>query len=448
MAVFTIRYDGLSDSIKRADSTARSLGNLRSDLQDISSRIGSLSGSDSAGYANTAANLVRRKMQSAKSEQERWQKLSRELKSLKQKAEETDRKVANDIRYSGSTVIGNRTLFQIAGDAIFGAYVSVVSKLSRLKGVGDLISSFAKRLRIGWERVSNRLTEVKNYFKYGDGKYLWNIAKTVLAVVGAIAGLVTAAAGVLAASPVLVAIGFLGLVCSVVVTVTKLVDSQYSIDSNTKAYGLATQYRSEFNKRDNWWEAGEGAEKGERGSLTAARYYGEIEGYKDYVEKTDYGGIAENDAAMVRATVFNVTQKVAEIGATVCTLIVAVGNAQYVKDADGNWFKGENGKTISKNQLRELRGQEKQSTFSNYIAQKGEDIGMEYARQKRSSKYAPKGAYKLDKNGNLVQEGYDYSKVFKYKGMKGYDSKLPDELMGLNGRYAALVNDGDTGGAR
>ena len=437
MAVFTIRYDGIKDSISRAKSTAKALGRYCDDMNGVSSRISSLSGSDAFGYAATAGDLVKAKIRSAKNEQKRWENLARDLDSLVKKAEDTDKKVAQDIRYSGSAVIGERSLMRMAGDAIYGVFVSFTAKLGRLKIVGKLISGISNLTRRAISYVSGRMTAVRNYFKYGDGKYIVNIVKSLYVAMGAIAGLITTALAIAAASPFAIVCAVLALACGIVVLATKLADSKYAMESNGKAFGLASSYHREFDRRENWWEASPEAVKGNRGSLTGARYYGGITGYADYVSKTDYGSVEDNDAAMVRATIFSVVQTTAEIGQIAFSFLTSVANAQYIKDENGNWLKHSNGETVSRNELRRNQGMKEKGWFRNYLDSKREEFGETFKRvgidkdakgnvPKGNKRIGKTGSYQMDRDGNLILKEAGLNKRWSLKTFEGYDSKLPE----------------------
>lgn len=165
-------------------------------------------------------------------------------------------------------------------------------------------------IKKGLDWVQEKGTKIVDWFKHGEGKYYLGIALDALAVVGAIAGTVVAIALAVAtggaAAPLVVA-----AVASTIGTVMTMVDSGFSIYNKVKALKV---------------------EK-ETGDPGRARYYGNISGVSDTIDKTDMGGKTANDVWGVVGTGYDVIHVAADITAVVSGTIGAAGlSGQAVKN--------------------------------------------------------------------------------------------------------------------
>ena len=165
-------------------------------------------------------------------------------------------------------------------------------------------------IKKGLDWVQEKGTKIVDWFKHGEGKYYLGIALDALAVVGAIAGTVVAIALAVAtggaAAPLVVA-----AVASTIGTVMTMVDSGFSIYNKVKALKV---------------------EK-ETGDPGRARYYGNISGVSDTIDKTDMGGKTANDVWGVVGTGYDVVHVTADITAVVSGTIGVAGlSGQAVKN--------------------------------------------------------------------------------------------------------------------
>ena len=402
MAVFSLNYSFVADSIAKANKTASYLGEYVKDMDSVVKDCGKLAGSDSKGYVNTATDLVKKKIQKAKEERDNYASFSKQMQTLEDFAREKDAAVAKSIDVTVSNYIGKRTIGQKIGDWIYSRYIDFLDGVSSFGPVGKVV---AQGIRIAGNWVSETTVKARNWFKYSDGKYLWDSFKAITGAVVAIVGIITAAVAVVtAATPVLLAVALIGLGAATVYACMKMVDASVAVDQNMKAWDLARQYRKSTEDKDetDWWKT-----DNDEGSLTAARYYGDTQGVKDWIDKTDFGGAVANTLMEGLGETYQFVEDVAKVTSTVCQLVVAVGNAQYVQDAAGNWVKYKSGETVKKS------GNFFQNIRTSYL----EKCGYQFKRTTVFNKYSLN-------HGKMTIVGKDYSKAFKLKFFEGYGKTL------------------------
>ena len=274
MSVVSFNYWEIEDSIKKANKTASYLSDYINDMNSVLSSCNSLEGSDSCGYVDHAVELINKKIKQARNTKKAYTKFSTDLDALERTAEKKDRAVEKNINVTVSNYVGKRSVGQAVGDWLYNRYVGFLDCVSALPLVGDCI---AQGIRTAGNWVSDMSGRAYNYFKYGDGKYIWNGAKAVAGALVAVVGVVTAAIAVGAAAvPALVAVAVVGFIAASVYAVLKFGDMMASVEQNMKAWKLAKQYREsvadkypeeEDEEPDrNWWDT----EK-DQGSITAAR---------------------------------------------------------------------------------------------------------------------------------------------------------------------------------
>lgn len=414
MSVMSFHYGEIEDSIKNAKKTESYLSDYISDMNSVLSSCNSLVGSDSCGYVDHALELINKKISQAQQTRIAYKDFSADLDRLGQMAEEKDKTVEKNIDVTVSDYAGGESLGQKITGWIYNRYVDFLECVSALPVVGDCL---AQGIRIVGNWISDTSVRVYNYFKYGDGKYIWNSMKSVACAVVACAGVLTAAVGVLTAAPALVTVATVGLIAAAVYAALNFGDMMASVQQNAKAFQLAKEYRNSTEDKDNWWETG-----GDQGSITAARYYGSITGVKDWIDKTDFGGKTTNDVLGSVGTTYSWVENAAAITSSVCQITVALGNAQYVKDASGNWKLYKSGEAVKKNG----------SFLSNIRTTYLEKVGYQFKRTPVFNKYS------MD-HGQMTIVGSDYSKAFKLKFFEGYGEKLSKAGIQItSGQLAAL----------
>lgn len=398
MSTITIHYSNIEASILEAKKTASALGDYSSHMNDIASRCSSLGGSE---YVNTAAEKARQKALTASQEQIKFITLAKELKDLEEFTKDTDSKVANHIDMEISKYVGKRGFFYKLFDSLREMYTCFLDRIASIPLVGKSVSNF---LRSVDNDMRSLVRNIYNYFKYGDGKYIWNSVKAVTGVLVAIAGLVLAAAAAITAAPALVIIGIIGVIAGCVALVLQFGDMMATVDRNMRAYELATEYHrsTDIKTNDNWWNT-----QNDTGSLSYARYYGNVNDLKGYFSTIDFGDKKVNNVMSIVGIAYDALETVAQITSTVCTVAASIGNAQYLKDINGDWVKNAKGEVVKRHG----------GFFENIITSYCEDFGYTYkrtpVRQQISRHY-----------GKKIVESKNANKMLEFKMFKGYAEKF------------------------
>lgn len=421
MAVFCIEYSNIDSSIKQAKKTASELGDYVKEMNRVISSCDKVIGKDSKGYVSSAAQRAREKVQRASKLKSSFTTFASDLSALEDLAREKDKSVKENIDDTVSNYVGKRKWYQQVGDWIYGMYIDFMNNVASIPVVGKYI---AWGMRTVDSAFVNSVRNIKNYFTYGDGKYIWNIITSVAEIAGVFMGVVLSAMAVISAAPALVAIATVGCIFGLIYAGLKFGDMMATVDQNAKAFVLATKYSSSTKDKAtdqeeakktgkrNWWDT-----ENDEGSLTAARYYGNISGVKDWIDKTDFGGATINNVFADIGVGYDYAKFVTQTVSTVCQIWTAVGNAQYVKGADGEWVTYKSGKAVKK------PGNVFQNLKTTYL----EKSGYEFKRTAKLKKYS------LGDDGSPIITGHDFSKAgaFKFKFFEGYDAKLAESGINL-----------------
>lgn len=407
----------IADSSKAAEKTVSYLADYISDMNAVVRSCYALSGSDSYGYVDTAVEKINKKIKQAIQTSDVYHKLSNDLSRLERAADETDMAVAKNIAITVSNYVGVRSMGQAAGDFIYNCYINFLNGVSDLPIVGEAISN---GIRKGVNWISNTSEAAYNYFKYGDGKYVWNIVKSVSSAIVGCVGVVLAGITVMTAAPAMFVVAVVGFCAASVYAIMKFGDMMTSVEQNRRALDLSKQYRESTEDQENWLD-----NENTQGSLTAARYYGSITGVKDWVDKTDFGGKKANQVWGVIGNTYSWVENAAGTVSAVCQLVVGLGNAQYLKNAKGEFITTKTGKGVKKNG----------SFFENIRTTYLEKSGVTFERKRGL------GGYKKV-NGDLVVKDMDYSKAFKVKFFEGYGSKFSKAGVELSGIQSGFFNGG------
>lgn len=415
MPTASFNYWEIDDCIKKAKKTASFLSDYIGDMKSVLTSCNSLTGSDSCGYVDRSMELINKKIQRARKSESAYKQFSQALGRLEQKAEETDETVAKNIDVAVSNYVGQRSLGQAAGDWLYNRYVDFLDGVSALPVVGDYL---AQKIRRAGNWISDTSVSAYNYFKYGDGKYVWNSVKAVTGVIVAVAGVVTAAIAVVTAAPALAVVAIVGLAAASVYAVMKFGDMMASVEQNTKAMELTKKYRDSAKDKKDWWDTKDG-----QGSITAARYYGSITGVKDWINKTDFGGNTANTVLGYLGTAYSWIENAAAVTSAACQVTVALGNAQYLKGADGKWMQYKSGEVIKKNG----------SFFKNIKTTYLENVGYSFKRTPVYNKYSMT-------HGKATITGLDKGKAFKLKFFEGYGEKFSKAGIQITGVELGVLN--------
>lgn len=418
MGTFTLYYSAIEDSIKQARKTASVLDLYSKDMSAVASSCNAIADS---GYGQTAQAMARKKAQDAITQKGKFEKLAQDLSELESFAKSQDQSLANTIDVAVSNYVGKRKWYQKVSDWIRSGYEAFLDRISGFPIVGKYV---AHAIRVAEDWVTNSTIRIYNYFKYGDGKYIWSSIKAVAGVFVAVMGVVAAAAAVLAAAtPLLVTVAIVGCVAGCVALALKFGDMMATVESNSRAFTLTQEYRQSTKNKDNsdWYRT-----ENDKGSLSYARYYGDISSVNDLIKHTDFGGKAANNVMGIVGGTYSFVENAAEITSAVCTVTVALGNAQYLKNADGKWIMKNHG---TSNQVRTKAGGFMENVRTSYA----EKAGATFQRTPITNQYARHA-------GDRIITSQDYSKAFHFKLFEGYGEKFTKYGLDVSRSTQAVYN--------
>ena len=121
-------------------------------------------------------------------------------------------------------------------------------------------------------KVEHAMDPIVDWIKYGDGKYVWNIAKTTLSAFVTVVGAIVSVCAIpfTGGAAIPIAIGLIGAAANIAGTFITLNNSYVSIRENAKAISKSGNLFDEYD-----------------GDPSAARYYGSITKVSEYYNKTD-----------------------------------------------------------------------------------------------------------------------------------------------------------------
>lgn len=304
MSAITIDFPKLKETQSQSKKVRAEIEDYVDELnKKISKKINALPGSDPSGYANAAAGAVKSKINELTQKASKFSAYEQKIDTFMADARTADSNVSKKIASIADAKIGKRGFFANIGDAIYGFFCV---DLANANGITRAISNAT---RWATQKIGAGFEKVYDWFKYGDGQYVWNILKSVAVAVAAVAAAVTAIASMIvtcgadspAAIPILLAsIGALSSSVSAIITVGNTVKT---IEGNGKALELSVI-------QDN---------------PAAARYYGNIQSQSDYYEKTDMGDKADNEKYEKIGEGIDFAKKWADITSTVVN-VFQLGN--------------------------------------------------------------------------------------------------------------------------
>jgi len=183
MAEVTIYYSALESSINFSAKSRTRIGDYISLVDSIINLpIGKLPGSDSSGYAQTAANLALQKASDLENKKPMFLNYEASIRNVITVAKDADAAVSSNMESIAETYIGTRTWYEQVGDWIYNTFcVDAVNSLTLLRAISDVVKWVA-------DKAGNILDVIHDWFKYGDGKYVWKIVTSVVAIAAAFVG--------------------------------------------------------------------------------------------------------------------------------------------------------------------------------------------------------------------------------------------------------------------
>lgn len=299
MGKIVIDYSEINSAAKKARSVAGYFDDFADDLdKKVSKKLTGLSGSDSQGNVGNARNIVSSKIRELRDKKTHFSNLASNIERLADNIETHEKSVVSEVRQVATEALElkNQSKWESFCQWAYGTFcVDLVNWNPITRGIGNAIKK-------GLDWVQEKGTKIVDWFKHGEGKYYLGIALDALAVVGAVAATVGAIALAVAtggaAAPLVVA-----AVASTIGTVMTMVDSRFSINNKVKALKI---------EKDS-------------GDPGRARYYGNIGGVNDTIQKTDMGGKTANDVWGFVGTGYDVIHVAADITAVVAGTIGVAG---------------------------------------------------------------------------------------------------------------------------
>jgi len=213
--------------------------------------------------------------------------------------------------------IEKRNWFQSAGDWLYKTFcVDVANNW-------DWTRNFADHARVILDKfgnaIDNTLGEVVDWFKYGDGQYVWNITTSVVGAVVAVGGAFAAICSIpfTGGATIPIVIGCIGAAAASVGAIITVANSIASASNNFRALSYVG---NPLDSND--------------GDPSAARYYGSTSKVSDAFEKKDFGSKEINQAFDVTGDAIDTTKTVADVVSLVCN-IAKLGNVndfRYTKN--------------------------------------------------------------------------------------------------------------------
>lgn len=309
-----ICLNDVRDAAKCAGKAAKRYEDYANELnRKVSTKLTSLPGSDEAGYISTATTTVADKVKNLRNKKTTFTDIQTKLENMAGDIENYELGLKNGIANLGEVALDldKRTPMQAFGDWLYGTFcVDFTNATAAGRWIGNV-------LKKAGDWVGNKFDKLVDWFKHGNGRYVMNIALSVIgavcAVIGTIGAIALCVATGGAALPLLIA-----AVASTIATVLTLSDSVMSIISNVKALKIS--------KKEH--DPGK------------ARYYGNIDGVSSYITKTDLGDEGQNAFWKDVGGVHDTTRVVASLTALICGSYGKAGlNYDFVRDSQGHIVK-------------------------------------------------------------------------------------------------------------
>lgn len=307
MSKVTINYSSLEDAVEYSRKARKAMKNYGDKTRNIViTPISKLEGDDSKGYAKTASDLAGKKINALNTTTEHLIKFENSVTEIVSTAKSIDTTVAANIKTLADNEIPTRAWYQIPGDWIYNTFCVDLSNHF------SLVRDFCDAMKVAGTTVGKGIEIVHNWFKYGDGKYIWKMTKAVVASVVAVGGAIAAVCAIpfTGGMSIPLVIAFVGAVATSIGAVITIINSAATIHSNGKALALSGNVF-----------------KDDDGQPGAARYYGTAEKLSDVWEKTDLGDAGTNSAYAYWGKKIDTTKKVADTTAFICN-IASLGNVK------------------------------------------------------------------------------------------------------------------------
>lgn len=314
MSQISLSYKSLELLAENSRRTSAAINTYISSIDSQTKRpCGSVTGPDDTGNVSSASSLAQSKMNELLDAKKRYDNFAKNVDDLADFAKAKDKAVADRIEEIADKYVGPRNWYQKAGDWIYNTFCVDTRNMGV---VGKIISNIQQLQRWTVRKDFNRLRQIKDWFKYGDGKYVLEIGKALVGAAAAIVGCIAAVAAIPfdGGASIPIAIACIGAAATFLGTLITLFDTGYKIYGNGKA----------LSKSGDIFKDGD-ADEG------VARYYGKIGKYSDYTKKRDYGGEKENKKAELNGQRLDTAHTALDVVASACD-ILSLGNIRVYND--------------------------------------------------------------------------------------------------------------------
>lgn len=267
-----VSFSALEDSKAQAKKARGDIDTYVSQLSSkVSKKINSLSGYDTLGYASAAADAVQKKIKKLTDKSARLLAFEGKVGDFISAARDADSSVSKKIASTADATIGKRGFFARIGDTMYNFFCV------DLANSNDITRAISDSVRWVTNKAGEKLENLRDWFKYGEGRYWWDAIKAIGITIAAIAAAVAAVTSMIAtcgasspaAIPVILAV--IKGVSAAGLAVINVVNTSHDLAANYKAGMLEKE-----------------------GNPAAARYYREIDSFSDHVNKTDKGDARDN----------------------------------------------------------------------------------------------------------------------------------------------------------
>lgn len=300
MGEICIHYGSLEDSVKKSRQARNEISGYIDEIKRrVITPIANLPGNDAMGYTSSAASLAWQKINSLNEKSGRFSAYETRLNNLISVAKARDNTVSRRMETIASMYVEKRNWLQNVGDWIYNTFC--VDLANRWDFTRDFMDA-AKWIA---DKIGNGLEKVVDWIKYGDGKYVWNIATAVLGTVVAIGGAIAAICAIPfdCGATLPIAIACIGAAAASIGAIITAVNSVTSVVQNSNAISKSGDL---FDNSD--------------GDPSAARHYGSQTTLSSYFNKNDMGDKTTNERYKTAGEVVDTTKTVADITAVVCSI--------------------------------------------------------------------------------------------------------------------------------
>lgn len=341
MAGVSIHYGSLDAAADKARKISSGLTSYADELnRKVRSQLNDLPGSDGKGYVANTRDQVNRKISALRSSSISFGTLGRDIDRFVANAREADHRVACSIKSQASAYVGKRNVFQRVGDWI---YNTIFVDWANANPFFRLLANTRKTV---WDWGAGLAGKAYEWFKHGDGKYVWNITVAVLGIAAAVIAVIGTS-------------GF-ALFLAVAALAIAAINGAAKIYNNSKALA----YRAN----------GEDPAK--------ARYYGNISSVSDAISKYDMGDADDNKTWANIGIGIDTAEVVVDL-LSIGNSLFKVGSSTAAAKAGKKYeFSWKNAKKNFKSNMG-FDHRTKTQTFKGFVGSFGLDTGDKWIKHRK-----------------------------------------------------------------